>query len=100
MVLGAAGGEHLEIALGKAVAGALVDRVEGVHQAIAERVGVDVERRMDEMRDVAPERLVAGPKLDRGAEALALHLHPEAADLLGGQLAVAPLGVDLALEAV
>src|SRR3984893_3970209 len=34
MMLGAAGREHLEVALGKALGRALVDRVERVHQAI------------------------------------------------------------------
>src|SRR6266481_6169966 len=43
IVLGAAGSEHREIALRKSVRGVLVDRVKRVHQAIAERVGVDVE---------------------------------------------------------
>jgi hypothetical protein len=52
-MLGAAGGQHREIALGEALVRFLVDRIERVHQAIAERVGVDVERRMDEVRDVA-----------------------------------------------
>src|SRR5438477_6791402 len=45
---GAAGGQHCEIALGEAFVRLLVDRIERVHQAIAERVGVNVERRMDE----------------------------------------------------
>jgi len=60
IVLGAAGREHREIAFGKAFIGALVDRVQRIHQAVAERIGVDVERRVHEMRDVGPERLVAG----------------------------------------
>src|SRR5207244_3015881 len=51
---GAAGAQQVEIALGKASMRVLVDRVERVHQAIAERVGVDVELRVDEMRDVGP----------------------------------------------
>jgi hypothetical protein len=55
MVLGAAGREQVEIALLKALCRVLVDAVERVHQAIAEGVGVDVERRMDEVRDVGPE---------------------------------------------
>src|SRR6478672_1224100 len=38
MMLGAAGGEHREVALGEARVRLLVDRVERVHQAIAERV--------------------------------------------------------------
>src|SRR5262249_17776154 len=52
MVLGAPGRKHFEIARRKARLRALVDRIERVHQAIAERVGVDVERRVDEVRDI------------------------------------------------
>src|ERR1700733_13675354 len=47
IMLGAAGGEHPEVALGEAGLGVFVDRIERVHQAIAERVVVDIERRMD-----------------------------------------------------
>ncbi len=32
----------------------LIDRIERVHQAIAEGIGIDVERHMDEMRDIGP----------------------------------------------
>src|SRR6266851_3294633 len=98
MVLGAAGREHVEVARGKARFRALVNRVKRVHQAVAERVGVDVERRVDEMRDVGPEGLVSGLELDRGTEALALHFAPDLAEPLGGQLALFALDVDLALE--
>jgi len=100
VVLGAAGREHGEIALGKAFGGVLVDRVERIHQAIAERIGVHVERRVDEMRNVGPERLIARLDLDRGAQALALHRQPDLADALGGQLAIPALGMDRALECV
>src|SRR5579862_8053118 len=58
MVLGAAGREHGEITLGETGGRLLVNGVERIHQAIAERIGIDVERRMDEMRNVGPERLV------------------------------------------
>src|SRR3954451_23033584 len=61
MMFCAAGREHVEIALGKSVGGFLVDAVKRIHQAIAERIGVDVKRRMNEVRDVGPERLVARP---------------------------------------
>src|SRR5882757_4693231 len=37
IMLGTAGGEHGEITLGKAIGGVLVDRIQRVHQAIAER---------------------------------------------------------------
>ena len=56
MVLRAAGREHRQIALGEALVRALVDAVERIHQAIAERIGVDVERRMDEMADIGSNR--------------------------------------------
>ena len=73
VMLGAARGEHREIAFGKAIRRVFVHSVERIHQAIAERISVDVERRMDEVRDVGPERLIAGLELDRGTEAFALH---------------------------
>src|SRR5262249_61602418 len=100
MVLGAAGREHLQIALREAFVRTLVDRIERVHQAVAERIRVDVERRVHEMMDIGPERLVSSLELDRRPETLALHLHPERAQLVDGELALAALGVDLALEAV
>src|SRR5260370_38004213 len=92
IMLGAAGSEYRQIALGKAGLGVFVDCVERVHQAIAERIGVNVERRMDEVRDVHPEVLVARADIDGRAEALALHAEPDFADALRGQFAVAPLG--------
>src|SRR5438874_9066016 len=61
-----------------------------LHQAIAERVGVDVERRMDEVRDIHPEILITRTDVDRGTEAFALHAEPDFADALRGQFAVAP----------
>src|SRR5947208_10920769 len=51
---GAASAQQGEVALGEALVRVFVGGVERVHQAIAEGVGVDVERRMDEMRDVGP----------------------------------------------
>src|SRR5580704_11029577 len=62
---GAASREHGEIALREAVRRRFVDRIERVHEAIAEGVGVDIERRVDEMRDVHPEGLIARLDLDR-----------------------------------
>ena len=76
MAFGAAGREHGEITLGKARRRILVNRIERVHQAIAERIGVNVKRRVNEMRDIAPEALVTGLELDRRAEAFMLHVHP------------------------
>ena len=73
---GCAGSQHGEVPLGKTFSGVLVDRVERIHQAVAERIGVHIERRMDEMRDIGPERFVARLELDRRAEAFALHVEP------------------------
>src|SRR3981081_2031044 len=100
IMLGRGGPQHRQIALGEATLRVFVDRVERVHQAIPERVGVDVEWRMDEMRDVHPEILVARTDIDRGAQAVALPAEPDFADALGGQFAVAPLGMDGALERI
>ena len=50
----AAGAQHVEIPLREALMRVLVDRIERVHQAIAEGIGVDVERRVDEVPDVGP----------------------------------------------
>ena len=76
VMLGAAGRQHGEIAVGKTFLRVLIDRVKRVHQAIAEGVSVNVKRRVDEMRNVRPERLLTGLEFDRRAEALALHLKP------------------------
>src|SRR6266566_3206807 len=100
MMLGATGRQHRQVAMSEALGGALIDRIERVHQAVAERIGVDVEGRVHEVRDIGPEALVAGPQVDRGAKALALHLHPERRNLIRSQLAMATLAVDLALEGV
>src|SRR6185312_10446435 len=58
VALGAAGAQHVQILLGEALLRALVDGVERVHEAVAEGVGVNVERRVDEVGDVGPEYLV------------------------------------------
>src|SRR5262249_20601481 len=100
MVFGAPGREHLEIALGEAFGRPLVDRIDRVHQAIAEGIGVDVERAVHEVRDIGPEGLVAGLELDRGTEALLLRLEPERVEALGGQLPAPAFGMDLALERI
>src|SRR5712691_1379727 len=50
----AAGAQEGEVAFGKALVGVFIGGVERVHQAIAEGIGVDIERRVDEMRDVGP----------------------------------------------
>src|SRR2546428_13468853 len=98
MVFGAPGGKHVEIALGKTFGRPLVDGIKRVHQAIAEGIGVDVERGVHEVRDIGPEGLIAGLERDRGTEALLLYLQPERAEALGGKFAALAFGMDLALE--
>src|SRR5437868_12286369 len=46
--------QHFEIAPGEALVRVLVERIERVHQTIPEGIGVDIERGVDEMRDVGP----------------------------------------------
>src|SRR5437763_1906993 len=94
----AAGPQHREILLGETRRRALIDGIERVHQAIAERIGVDVERRMDEMRNIGPVVFVESIELDRRAETLALDVEPDLAEPVRGELALAPLVMDAALE--
>src|SRR4029453_8760455 len=100
VVLSAPGREHVEIALGETFLRLLVNGVERIHQAIAEGIGIDVERRVDKVRNVAPEGFVTGLQLDRRSETLLLHFKPDLAKPPARQLAVAPLGVHLPLEAI
>ncbi len=67
VMLGAARAEHVEIAALEAFRRALIGGIERIHEAIAERIRVDVERRMDEVRDIGPIVLVAVIELDRRA---------------------------------
>src|SRR6185437_2281614 len=99
-MLGAASCEHGEVTLGETFRRVLIDRIERVHEAIAEGIGVDIERRVDEVRDVHPERLVARLDLDRGPKTLALHAEPELADALSGEFAVLALGMNGTLEGI
>ena len=94
----AAGLEQLQIALLEALRVGLVDRVQRVHQAVAEGIGVDVERHVDEVRDVAPEHAVGVVEAEGGAEALGLHVEPDLAELVGGQLRLLAGIVHPALE--
>ena len=91
---------HLEIAGGEALMRVLVDRVERVHEAVPERIGVDVERRMDEVADIRPVVPVLLVEGEGRAEALGLHRHPDLADRVGRQLALAPLHVQTRFEIV
>src|SRR6266540_4754001 len=86
MVFGAAGREHFQIALGEAFRRLLVNPVQRVHQAIAEGIGVNVERRVHKVRNIGPEGLVTRLELDRFSEALPLHLEPERVETLDSHL--------------
>src|SRR3954447_20719648 len=52
--LSAAGRQHLQVPLRESIGRVLVDRVQGIDQAVAEGIGVDVERRVNEVGDVGP----------------------------------------------
>ena len=98
--LGAAGAQHVEVFRLEARMAGLEHRIQRVHQAIAERIGVDIERRVDEMRHIGPEHVVFRRELERRPEAFGLHLQPDLADPLGQQLAAAALVVQQRLEPV
>ena len=55
---------------------------------------------MDEMRDIAPEILILVMQPDRRAEAFSLHIHPDLANLVGGQLLLPPGGMQAPLELI
>src|SRR6478736_5414977 len=58
MVLGAAGCQHREVALGEAARRLLVNSIERIHQAVAECIGINVKRRVHEVRYIGPERFI------------------------------------------
>ena len=93
----AAGAQHLEVLVLKSGVALAVDLIERVHQAIAERIGVDVERRVDEVRDVGPEVPVLVVEAEHRAEALALHREPDLAR--GARPTVRPCGAPRARAA-
>src|SRR5215470_743943 len=100
MMLGAACRQHGQIALYKPIGGALIDGIEGVHQAIAERIRIDVERGVHEMGDIAPERLISGFELDRRTETLGLDIKPDLPEPFGGEFAIAAFQVHLAFKSI
>src|SRR5690606_38273702 len=83
----AAGAEEAEVGVGEAVLPVAVARVEGEHEQLAEGVGVDVARRVDEVRDVAPPHAVVIAEGDGLAVHPALRLHPVVGELLARELA-------------
>src|SRR4029079_10832195 len=93
-MLGATGREHGEITLGKDLRGILVNRIHRVHQAIDERISVDIERRMDEVRNVHPEIFVSRADVDGRPETFTLHAEPDLADALRRQFTVLALGTN------
>src|SRR6266576_4916804 len=100
MVLGAAGREHFEITLCESFRSMLVDRIKRIHQAVAKRIGIDVKRRVHEMRDIGPEGFITGLDLDCGPQALALHFEPDRVEPIRREFTIAALGVHHALESV
>ncbi|MNR43360.1 hypothetical protein D3C85_1619730 [compost metagenome] len=68
MVLASPSLEQLEITLRKALIGLLILCVERVHKTVPEGIGIDIERGMDEVRDIGPEDIVAFIGDDRIAQ--------------------------------
>ncbi len=82
VMLGAARAEHVEIAALEAFRRALIGGIERIHETIAEGIRIDVERGMDEVRDIGPVGIVAVVQSDRRAQALALNREPEFAEFV------------------
>ena len=92
--------KHLEIALREPFLRLFVNGIERIHEAVAESIGIDIEGRVNEMRDVAPIGLVTLPQMNGGTEAFALNLDPDAADIIRCKLAVTARGVNAPLERI
>ena len=100
MVLRSARFQHVEVfglEIGQA---ALIGGIKRVHEAIAEGIGIDVERRMHEVRDIGPEGFISVHELKRVAQRLGLHRHPQRVDVVGRQLSFAAGGVEFAFKVV
>ena len=65
MMFGTARRKHSQITFGKTFPCALIDAVQGIHETIAERIGVDIKGRVDEMRDIGPIAFVIGAEMKR-----------------------------------
>ena len=95
------GAEHLQVAGHELLAHLAVAAVDGERQQLAVGVGVHIARRVDEVGDVGPPRVVALGDLHGVAEHLTLTLNPSLRDVLDGELALAAAArVDEVLEAV
>ena len=100
MVFGPARLEHVEIFLLKIRQPGGIGGVKRVHQTVTKGIGIDVERRMDEMRDIGPERLIPVHEIKDIAQGLRLHRHPQRVDVIGGQFALGAGGVQFAFEII
>ena len=95
-----ASGQHGKITLSKPFGRILIDGIKRIHEAIAKGIGVNIERRMDEVRNISPERLIAFAQADRRSEAFALYFKPDLTDLISCDLATFARLMDLAFKAV
>ena len=97
----AAGGQQLAVAPGEAGPLGLVPGVEREHEQLAERVGVDVARRVDKVGDVAPPVPVPLGQLHGLAVHGPLRVEPVAREVVRRQLApLAAVRVDPVFEPV
>src|SRR5687767_9885048 len=77
----AAAREKLEVARHEGASLLAVELEEREHEELAERVRVTIEGRVDEVRDVAPPRVVDLGKIDRVAEERRLRRSPEPSEV-------------------
>ena len=100
MVFRAACLQHIKVFLFKIRQPALVGGIKRVHQTIAKGIGIDIERRMHEMRDIGPKGLVSIHEIKDFTQGLRLHRHPERVDVIGRQLAFGAGGVQFAFKVI
>src|SRR5919198_4660563 len=100
MVLCAARRKHRKIALRKSFARSLIDAVEGIYEAIAKGIGINVKRRVDEMRYIGPIGLGHVAKLDCRPKAIGLFATPQITNLRRSKLAVAAFEMELAFKSI
>src|SRR5690606_815013 len=99
--VGAAGLEKRQVALGKIDGILAIPGIKRQHEQLTKRVGIDVARRVKEMRDVAPPEAVVLAERHAALKHILLRRNPVLGIIVGGELARLPSRrVDAILEAV
>ena len=91
--------DRVDVLRGEFRAALQIQVIERQHQQFAERVRIDVTRRLQEVRDVAPPHAVIVAQVDAVAEHRLLCLHPQLGDALDGKLGPEAVGKVLSGDA-